>query len=310
MNSTILLAGGLGALFVALAVALLAFALPASPRRSAVARSLALVERTSVHASLLPQEERPFSERVLVPLLARLAGTARSLSPVGYTEWIVRALDRAGNPPPWTLERMYGAKTMLLVVLGAGGFLLGVRLGGAALLLAPLAGAAAGFFLPDVLLYNAGLKRQDVIRKALAEAMDMLTVCVEAGLGFDAALAQVARKADGPLARELARALQEMQLGTGRLDALRALGERTTVPDLQSFVAAVVQADSLGIPIANILREQAQELRIKRRQRAEEQAQKVPIKILFPVLFFIFPALFIVVIGPGAISMLRAFTGM
>ncbi|MPZ59683.1 MAG: hypothetical protein GEU93_00015 [Propionibacteriales bacterium] len=188
--------------------------------------------------------------------------------------------------------------------------LYGSMLGFGGVVVVPLAGAAVGFYVPDLLLYNAGVKRQDQIRRSLAEAMDMLTVCVEAGLGFDAALAQVARKTDGPLARELSRVLQEMQLGTARLEALRALGERSTVPELQAFVSAILQSDGLGVPIADVLREQSREMRTKRRQLAEEKAQKIPVKILFPMLLFIFPALFVVVIGPGAIQIYQMFAGV
>jgi tight adherence protein C len=168
-------------------------------------------------------------------------------------------------------------------------------------------GGTAGFFLPDLLLYNSGLKRQTLIRAQLPEAMDMLTVCVEAGLGFDAALAQVARNTTGPLAAELARALQEMQIGKTRTEALRSMADRTTAPELRSFVSALVQAGELGISVASVLREQAKEMRLRRRQRAEEQAQKVPVKILFPLLLCLFPALFVVIMGPGVITVVHLF---
>jgi len=182
---------------------------------------------------------------------------------------------------------------------------LGVVIGfrhGALVLLAAAVGALAGFFLPDVLLYNAGLKRQQKLERALPDALDLLTVCVEAGLGFDAAIAQVAQKTEGPMAAECSRVLQEMQFGKSRVEALRALSERTTVTQLRTFVTALVQASELGVPVATVLREQAKDMRMRRRQRAEEQAQKVPVKILFPLIFCLFPALFVIVIGPGVIS--------
>ena len=166
----------------------------------------------------------------------------------------------------------------------------------------------AGFFVPDLLVYNAGLKRQELIQKTLPDALDMLTVSVEAGLGFDAALSQVTKNTDGPLAGEFFRVLQEMQIGKSRAAAFRAMTDRTTVPDLRNFVSSLVQADTLGVPIAGVLREQAKEMRLKRRQRAEEKAQKIPIKILFPMIFFIFPAMFVVIIGPGAITIIRSFS--
>jgi len=174
------------------------------------------------------------------------------------------------------------------------------------LILCAAIGGGIGFFLPDVLLYNSGLKRQLRIQAALPDAMDMLTVCVEAGLGFDAALAQVARNTSGPLAAELARVLQEMQIGKSRTEALHAMADRTTVTEFRAFVSAMVQASELGISVAKVLREQAKELRTRRRQRAEEQAQKVAVKIMFPLILCLFPALFVVVLGPGAISIMHA----
>jgi tight adherence protein C len=141
----------------------------------------------------------------------------------------------------------------------------------------------------------------------MPDILDVLTVSVEAGLGFDAALAQITRYGRGPLAGEFARVLQEMQIGRSRVEALRALGARTNVTELKSFCAIVVQASELGVPVANVLREQAKEMRIRRRQRAEELAQKVPVKILFPLIFCLFPALFIVVLGPGVINIVHAF---
>lgn len=309
MGSSILLWAVLGAVFFALFLALLAVALPPSPKRVAVERSLAIVAQFSGDQQARAGEPRTFFDRVLTPLFRRLAGLGRRLSPSGYADRMRATLDRAGNPGRWTLERVFGVKALGLLGFGLLGLLWGAQHGLVLAVLVPAGAAAAGFYLPDLLLYNAALKRQEAIRKSLAEAIDMLTVCVEAGLGFDAALGQVARNTDGPLAREFFRVLQEMQLGTARIHALRALGDRNTVPDLRAFVSAIVQADSLGIPIAGILREQSKEMRVKRRQHAEEQAQKVPIKILFPMLFFIFPAFFVVVIGPAAVRIVRTFTG-
>jgi tight adherence protein C len=168
---------------------------------------------------------------------------------------------------------------------------------GVAIVLAPL-----GYFVPDITLYQAAYNRNERIRRDLPDSMDLLTISVEAGLPFDSALSQVARNTRGPLAEELFRVLQEMQIGLGRIEALRALAERTNVVELRGFVTAMVQADQFGIPIANVLRVQSRDMRVKRTQRAEEQAQKVPVKILFPLVFCILPALFIVVMGPAAIS--------
>jgi tight adherence protein C len=156
-------------------------------------------------------------------------------------------------------------------------------------------------------VYSCANAGQESIRHTLPDILDTLTVSVEAGLGFDAALAQVTRYGRGPLAGEFARVLQEMQIGRSRVDALRGPGRRTNVTELRSFCAIVVQATELGVPIANVLREQAREMRIRRRQRAEELAQKVPVKILFPLIFCLFPAVFIVVLGPGVINMIDLF---
>lgn len=309
MDGSTLLLASMAGVFVALLALLYAFFAPASPQRMDVTRSLALIETGSRRAADPTPMKGSYLDRVVVPSLHRLAGLAERLSSPGHRDWLRRALDRAGNPAGWTVQRVLGAKTGAGAGLGALGLFVGVNFGGAGLVLTTVAFGVGGFYLPDVLLYNTGLKRQDEIRKSLADGIDMLTVCVEAGLAFDAALSQVARGTDGALAREFLRVLQTLQLGTSRSEALLALGERTKVPELQAFVGALVQADGLGIPIANILREQAKELRTKRRQRAEEKAQKVPVKIVFPMLLFIFPALFVVVIGPGAIEAYHAFSG-
>src|SRR3954471_8683218 len=147
------------------------------------------------------------------------------------------------------------------------------------------------------------------MQRELPDALDLLTISVEAGLGFDAALSQVARNTEGPLAQELARVLQEMQIGLRRSAALRALGERNSLPDLRSFVSAMVQADAFGIPVGQVLRVQSSEIRVKRRQWAEEAAQKVPVKILVPLIFCILPCLFIAVLGPAGIQIMNSFSG-
>ncbi len=304
MSDTVILAAGLGLVFAALAVALTA-AVGVAARDNRVAASLAQVERMGLVTS---RSEQGFGDRVLSPSLQRLAALGRRLSPSGVVPRIQRHLDLAGNPAGWTVEKVLAFKGVgLLAGLG-----LGALLGSGSLATLVLWGgglAAAGFFLPDVLTWNRGLKRQEEVQKTLPDALDMLTVSVEAGLGFDAALHQVARNTDGPLSGEFFRVLQEMQIGKARSAAFRAMSQRTTVADLRSFVAALVQADKLGIPIANVLREQAREMRLKRRQRAEEKAQKIPIKILFPMIFFIFPAMFVVILGPAAIGMVAVFSG-
>ena len=303
MGDSALLLVGIAALLGAFALAVLTFA--GSRARGAVKNRLVAIE-TGYAVSLAAAA--PGRGRELSPLLDRLRSVAVRLSPGTATATLQRRLDIAGNPSPWTLERLLAFKGGGLVALGMLGLVAGARSPVTLVLYAGI-GAAAGFLLPDLLLYNAGTKRQNKIRKALPDTLDMLTVCVEAGLGFDAALSQVVRRSVGPLAAEGARVLQEMQFGSSRVDALRAMAGRSTVSELRLFVAALVQATELGVPVARVLREQAAEMRMRRRQRAEEQAQKVPVKILFPLLFCLFPALFVIVIGPGAISIMHSLMG-
>jgi tight adherence protein C len=301
MTATVLLIGGVAALGLAIVLAVLTIS--ARPVEGSVARALATID--SHYTQHAPGEVEPKRDP-FVALPGWLRVLAVRLSPAGIATTLQRRLDLAGNPSRWTPDRILAAKGLGLFILGGLGGLYGLRTIG--LLIAGAAVAAtAGFFLPDILLYNAGVKRQEKIQKALPDALDLLTVCVEAGLGFDAALAQVARNTTGPLAAEFSRVLQEMQIGKSRSQALRAMTDRTTVPELRSFVSALVQAGELGITIAGVLREQAKEMRLRRRQRAEEKAQKVPVKILFPLVFCLFPSLFIVIIGPGGISIAHMF---
>ena len=302
MSSSLLLVGALGTLGLAIAILVVAM-MPARPGEGGVAGALAAIEKRYAQGTgTAAQAADSFAA-----LPGWLRALALRLSPSGIAGKLQHRLDLAGNPARWNPDRMLAVKGLGFVVLGALGMLFGAHKP-VLLVLYAIAGAAAGFFLPDVLLYNAGLKRQQRIQLNLPDAMDMLTVCVEAGLGFDAALSQVARNTDGPLAAELARMLQEMQIGKSRTEALRAMADRTTAPELRAFVSALVQAGELGISIASVLREQAKEMRLRRRQRAEEQAQKVPVKILFPLIACLFPALFVVIIGPGVISIAHVFS--
>jgi tight adherence protein C len=303
MAPATLLTLGLGAFFFAF-LALVAASGVLSTQRKEVNRSLVALQGGGPESAVEADAALPFMDRVLAPAFGRLVALARRISPNGFTAQIGKRLDLAGNPGRWTPERVLGYKGLGLIVGTWLGFIYGSKMPGLLVFVMTGGLAAAGFFLPDVLIYNVGVKRQDAIRKSMADAIDLLTISVEAGLGFDAALAQVARNTDGPLAGEFFRVLQEMQIGKTRSEALRGLTDRTSVPELSGFVGAIVQADAFGIPIANVLRTQAKEMRIKRRQRAEETAMKIPVKILFPLLFFIFPALFVVIIGPGVINLI------
>jgi tight adherence protein C len=297
VSGTVLLAAGLGALGIAIAVITVAV-LPARSGPHGVSQALATIEQRYA------QQPSAAGERASDPLAALpgwLRRVALRLSPSGIAGSLQRRLDLAGNAARWTPDRILAVKGLGLVVLAMLGVLVGLH-NASLLILYAIVGGAIGFFLPDVLLYNARLKRQERLQAALPDALDMLTVCVEAGLGFDGALAQVARNSEGPLAAEFARVLQEMQIGKSRSQALRAMADRTTVPELRAFVSALVQAGELGIAVAQVLREQAHEMRLRRRQRAEEKAQQVPVKITFPLIGCLFPALLVIVIGPGVIE--------
>lgn len=296
---------GIGLLVAAVIVIVLATALGAT-QSTGVARSLELLNHQAT-AKEVAKTDLGVQDRILGPLLGRLRGLAVRVSPAGTGGRMARSLDKAGNPVAWSVERIMGAKGLGLVV-GVVLALLLLGFGVRGLVVAAAAGSA-GFFLPDLLLYNAGVKRQQELQKGLADALDMLTVCVEAGQGFDAAILQVARTVTGPIGGEFARVLSEIQIGKTRADAFASLGERTTAPELKTFVSTLVQADRLGLPVGAVLREQTKEMRVVRRQRAEEKAQKVTVKILFPLLLCIFPALFIVIIGPGVITIIDAFSG-
>lgn len=298
-----MLALGLGALFAAVAALVIGLGLSQEKRRD-TAQMVALVGRFG--GGPLPESRGSFGERVLMPMWTSMGSLTKRLSGADVTHRLQRRLDLAGNSARWTVERVMACKGLGLLGLAAFGALFGHSSALLALTLAA-AGGALGFFLPNVLLYNAGVKRQEIITKTLSNGLDLLVVSVQAGLGFDAALAQVARETEGPLASEFSRVLQEMQIGKSRLQALQGLGERTESPDVKRFVGAVVQADSLGVPIARVLHEQAKEMRSRRRQRAEVKAQQVAVKILFPLIFFILPSLFIVILGPGAMEIARTF---
>lgn len=307
MADHMLLLVGLAAICGSITLALATLAV-GSEDRQRVRRSLAAAAATRLTgAPVLEEREESFSDRVLAPTTERLAALARTLSPAGIAGRIQQRLDFAGNPGGWTVDRILAFKGLGLVTGGVIGLLWHASF--AVRLVLGLALAAAGFYLVDLFIYNVGLKRQDEIRRGLPDAMDLLTICVEAGLGFDAALSQVAARVPGAIAGEFQRVLQEMQIGKTRTDAFRSLADRTTVPELRAFVSSLTQADAFGIPVANVLRTQSKEARIKRRQRAEEKAQKVPVKIMVPLVMFIFPVLFIVVIGPGAIRIVQNFSG-
>jgi tight adherence protein C len=313
MRTDLLLPIGLGIVFLGLVGVLATVLLADRDRRDAARRSALLDNFRSSPVPLRQQQlEVPFADRVVGPLTQRFVGAGRRLTPDERLEQIRRRLDLAGNPPGWDVDRVLGLKALGLLVGIFAGLVVPPLLGAGVrgIFLTTVGLALLGWFGPTMWIYQVGYDRKEQMRRELPDALDLLTISVEAGLAFDAALAQVARNSEGPLAKELFRVLQEMQIGTGRIDALRAMADRTDVDELRIFVGAMVQADTFGIPIANVLRVQSKEMRIKRSQRAEEKAQQVPVKILFPLIFCILPALFIVVMGPAGIKIFEQFRGL
>ena len=248
-------------------------------------------------------------ERLVLPAAGKLIRSIVRHTPLDLYGRTSRLIVLAGNPPGLKAERVVAFKVVFAIVGLVCGMAIGsvLPLPGSVKLAAIVLFAFMGYTIPSAAVSAKASKRQKEIRKALSDTMDLLTISVEAGLGFDAALAQVVKNVEGPLSQEIARTLQEMQIGVPRMEALRNLSDRTDVEELDGFVLSMIQADKYGVGVANVLRGQSKELRQKRRQRAEETAQKVPLKLLFPTIFMVLPALFIVILGPGAIKVYETF---
>ena len=289
------------ALAVALSVPVLVYSLATDrvPTRR-VSRNLTagLADGGDVRSLVLSQSP---AERVLQPLVGMLSRPARRISPSGMVAALERRVELAGTR--WPMERILVLKLVLGGALGAVGLVWALRTGSGVNVLAALAISAAGYLGPDAVLARMAAARQQAIANQLPDTLDQLSICVDAGLGFDAALARMARAGHGPLAHEIVRLLQELRVGVPRGEALDNLLARTDVPELRQFVHAVVQAESYGVPITKVLRAQAVEQREKRRFRAEERAMKLPVKVVFPLVFCILPALFIVVLGPSFVHL-------
>ena len=291
---------GVGAIFVAIGLGVFTL-VSASIGRSGAAKALENIDTVYSAGRAAPAEEN---------LRQRLAPLVSAVTPKGITAWLQRWLDYAGNPAAWPPERimeMQGLGLLVFAFLG-GAFAFVFGMGPVGFVVCVGGAATFGFLAPFIVIYDIGVRRQQQVRRQLPDALDLLTLSVEAGLGFDAAMAQVAAVMPGALAREFARMLTEMQMGQRRADAMRALAKRTNVTELRTIMTSLVQAGELGIPIANVLREQSREMRVRRRQRAEEQARKLPVKVIFPLVLCLFPVLFIIVIGPGIINIIKAFS--
>jgi tight adherence protein C len=289
---------------IALSLLLLSLSLLSGPseerRRARVNMSRGL------GAELAPQVGEGVLER---EASGGLAALARRLLPVGATRRLDRQLAKAGRPPEWPLDRLLAVKLVLPVVAGALG-LLYLRAAPSTLsVLVTVVAVAVMFFLPELLLHSKAEERSKQIGLELADTLDQMTIAVEAGLGFDQAMQRAGRNGKGPLAQELLRTLQDVAVGRSRQDAYTDLAERTGAPDLRRFIRAVIQADKYGVAVADTLRTQASEMRLKRRQRAEEKAMQIPVKVIFPLMFFILPVLFIVLMGPAAMDIAASFSG-
>ena len=281
-----------------------AMTLPARERRSSVNRAATYGKFRAAFG----QQQLPFSQRVLSPLGDRLAGWTLKLHPKTTVEGVSTRLLAAG------LGRKISPTTFLAFksALALGGLVLGALFGGAAagpggVLFAAIALAGIGFIAPDFVVSGKARSRKDRIRAELPDALDLMAVSVEAGMGFDGAIAKLTEHMHGPLADEFALTLGEIRIGESRQDALKKLSDRTSTPELASFVRSIIQADQLGISLGRILRVQATDSRLKRQAAAEEKAMKAPIKMLFPTVLFIFPAMFLVILGPAFLNLSKIF---
>jgi tight adherence protein C len=249
-----------------------------------------------------------FTDRILVPLMRGLANLVTRITPQQMLESTAKKLETAGLARRLSPAEFWGIRLFATLGLPALVVMLMIRFKADtrqqvmfALLMALL-----GFVLPGMWLQSASDRRKLAITRALPDALDLLTICVEAGLGFDSAMRRVAEKWEGDLSSEFARVLQEIQLGKVRREALRGMSQRLDVRDVTSFVAAIVQAEQLGVSMAKVLRIQSDQMRIKRRQIAEKKAQEAPVKMVIPMVFLIFPSLMLVLLGPAAFQVLRS----
>jgi tight adherence protein C len=255
--------------------------------------------------------ERPFSERVIKPVAAHLASIVAHFTPTRTYEDIRKKLVLAGNPNGMVPSDFLGLQGLSILAMGLFGVVLFVLLRQSSNKAIFVVGSflLVGFLYPRLWLNRKVRTRQRLLKEQLPDSLDLLTIMVEAGLGFDAALARLIDKAQNELSEEFSLVLSEIRLGKSRREALRQLGDRTNVSDVATFVTSLIQADQLGVSISRVLRVQSAQMRIKRRQRAEEAAHKAPIKMLFPLAFLIFPAMFIIILGPAVPSLLHGLHG-
>ena len=297
----------LAALVVVGAIAIVVFSL----RRNAAgeeddplqARLAEFIQRGDVSSLEEIELSQPFAERVIIPFIRRVGEISARFTPQKAIQDTAVNLEKAGNPWPVDAPTFYAIRIILAIVFGVLAFLVGT--GDATTdLLIKFGGVFGGFFLPHIMLTSRITARQKEIRKAMPDALDLLTICVEAGLGFDAALSKVSEKWENELSLAFTRAIREIQLGKPRREALKAMSERLGIPEMTSFVAAIIQSESLGVSMAKVLRIQSDQMRLKRRQRAEEEAHKAPVKMIIPMALLIFPSIMIIILTPAAIQIM------
>ena len=295
------------AALVSVAVALVWLALaPARPGREVDGRLDGYLARGD--AFLEEELSRPLAARTLVPALRLVLRTFGRLLPRRNAEQVRLTLEQAGHPMGLTVMDFYGLRILLPLLLGGGAFLLLAPSQGPMMALRYTAGLAViAFMLPGVWLNGRAKRRRHAILRAFPDMMDMLTIGVEAGLGFESALVRVAEQWDNALTRELRRAVAEMRIGVGRDEALRRMAERTAVEEIESFVGVLIQSSALGVSIAQVLHSQAAQVRTRRRLRAEEKAHQAGTKMIIPLVFLIFPAMFVVILGPAVPILMDAF---
>jgi tight adherence protein C len=297
----------LGGLLIGVAVALVIWTILSQVNEKAVVRSsLRQLEGYEVENVRDQELLVPFTERALTPVLGGLTNLGRRFTPVGYVDNVRKKFIFAGNPSADAVDRFLAVRVItvaLLPIVFIVTFIWNpVGLEGLTQLLAFVLLSFALLLGPDAILSRRVDDRQHEMQLMLPDVLDLLTISVEAGLGFEQALDRTINAVPGPLSEEFARMLGETRAGSSRADAMRALEQRTNVPEVRSFVLAILQADTFGVSIGRVLRSQSEEMRIKRRQLAQERAQKAPVKMLIPMVFCIFPALFVVVLGPAIIN--------
>ncbi len=273
----------------------------------------AAVDRLAVYGKNTTREDtlaKPLTERAIAPLVLGFGRFLGRFTPAGYLTKIQHKLVLAGSPAGLDASAFVVVKVILASLMLVAWVFVGVGLEAQQRFLALVLMVALGFFGPDAWLSRKIEERRNAMLKALPDVLDLLVISVEAGLGFDSALARVVSTVPGPLSEEFFRMLQETRVGVSRRDAMRHLMDRTDLDELRSFLLAMLQAEAFGVAIARVLRVQADEMRVKRRQRAQEKAFAAPVKIVFPLVFCIFPALFVVLLGPAAIQIADAFSGL